>query len=314
MLKYLILPLATDAVSFCHYEQRPGKSEFITEDTLREALFWAMKENLAVQFIYPRQSVPYTIKALVDTVDHADIVPDDCEDKEVVENANVVVFDGWHTVAGYPYRAGQAYVLRTPFADLTSHTDDLTKMLGHADRVSVVVTDVKSFDETAYREFLDSMVPVVTEQYRTDHAVQFNLLTDRMMLTGMNNCNAGHETLTLAPDGRFYICPAFYAEDGEPVDTLAAGPEIKNPQLYRLDHAPICRTCDAWQCRRCVWLNRQLTREVNTPGREQCVMAHLERNAAAKLLAELRKFDANFMPDTELTPTDCLDPFDKLNH
>ena len=42
-----------------------------------------------------------------------------------------------------------------------------------------------------------------------DHQVQFNLLTDRMMLKEMNNCNAGYESITLAPDGNLYICLSF---------------------------------------------------------------------------------------------------------
>lgn len=35
------------------------------------------------------------------------------------------------------------------------------------------------------------------------------------MLDRMNNCGAGDTTITLAPDGKFYICPAFYLENQE---------------------------------------------------------------------------------------------------
>ena len=44
---------------------------------------------------------------------------------------------------------------------------------------------------------------------------QLNLLTDRIMLDRMNNCNAGWESITLASDGKFYVCPAFYLEGEE---------------------------------------------------------------------------------------------------
>ena len=139
---------------------------------------------------------------------------------------------------------------------------------------------------------------------------QLNLLTDRMMLTAMNNCNAGWENITLAPDGKFYVCPAFYLEQAYNIGTLEEGLDIKNPQLYRLDHAPICRHCDAYQCKRCIWLNRKTTLEVNTPSREQCVMAHLERNASRGLLQNIRKH-GTFLPDKEISKIDYLDPFDK---
>ncbi|MCD7721117.1 MAG: hypothetical protein LUI09_02695 [Prevotellaceae bacterium] len=49
--------------------------------------------------------------------------------------------------------------------------------------------------------------------------------------------------------------------------------------------------------------------EVNTPSHEQCVVAHLERNASRELLANIRKHGA-FMPEKEIKKIDYLDPFD----
>ena len=129
----------------------------------------------------------------------------------------------------------------------------------------------------------------------------------------MNNCNAGWKSITLAPNGKFYVCPAFYINDEkDSIGDLKEGLNIKNPQLYKLDHAPICRNCDAYQCKRCIWLNRRMTLEVNTPSHEQCVVAHLERNASRLLLEKIRK-SGDFLPNKEIKEIDYLDPFDKLN-
>ena len=114
----------------------------------------------------------------------------------------------------------------------------------------------------------------------------------------MNNCNAGWESITLAPDGKFYICPAFYQDNLGDVGDLKNGINIPNPQLYRLDHAPICSHCDAYQCRRCIWLNLKTTLEVNTPSHEQCVVSHLERNASRIINSE------------NIPEINYLDPFD----
>lgn len=55
-----------------------------------------------------------------------------------------------------------------------------------------------------------------------------------------------------------------------------------------------------------------MTLEVNTPSHEQCVMAHLERNAARNLLASIRS-KGTFLPDKpEIKEIDYLDPFEKL--
>lgn len=134
----------------------------------------------------------------------------------------------------------------------------------------------------------------------------------------MNNCGAGDTTITLAPDGKFYICPAFYQENQEDalgnlkhsIGDLDNGLDIKKSQLYKLDHAPLCRHCDAYQCKRCIWLNRKLTYEVNTPSHEQCVMAHLERNASRNLLLSIRKH-GEFLPGYDIKEINYLDPFDE---
>ncbi len=124
------------------------------------------------------------------------------------------------------------------------------------------------------------------------------------MLDSMNNCNAGENNLTLAPNGKFYICPAFYYDDEQAVGNLQEGINIKNQQLYKLEYAPLCRECDSYHCKRCVWMNKKTTLEVNTPSHEQCVVSHLERNAAREFLLRTKIFDK------QIKEISYLDPFD----
>ena len=93
------------------------------------------------------------------------------------------------------------------------------------------------------------------------------------------------------------------------VGDLENGLDIPNLQLLKLDHAPLCRNCDAYQCRRCIWLNRKLTWDNNTPSHQQCVMAHLERNASRDLLNDIRKV-GEFMPNIDIKEINYLDPFE----
>ena len=145
-----------------------------------------------------------------------------------------------------------------------------------------------------------------------------------MMLDKMHNCEAGVSNITLAPNGKFYLCPAFYYDEqmqvfnqlnhhqpssDRSVGDLDNGLNIPNPQLLQLDHAPLCRNCDTFQCRRCLWLNRRLTWDINTPSRQQCVMAHIERNASRALLSDIRKV-GEFMPQIDIKEINYLDPFE----
>lgn len=316
MLKYLIVQLDDTSVSFCHYTNRKTERKLIDSETLRKALLWSMKENLIVQFIYPDYELPTDLKTVIDTVEHADIVSSGNPDIVLRENADVVVFDTPSTLKDYNFVREQAYVVRLTLDELFENYRLIGEALPRVNRLNIVITDVPAFgreQQLRYKEALDELVKTVTVENRKNHNVQINLLTDRILLDKMNNCNAGDEHVTLTPDGRFYVCPAFYVDTQESfcIGNINEGLDIKNQQLYKLDYAPICRTCDAYQCRRCVWLNRGLTLEVNTPSHEQCVMAHLERNASRDLLGEIRKI-GEFMPEKEIAKLDYLDPFDKI--
>lgn len=56
-----------------------------------------------------------------------------------------------------------------------------------------------------------------------------------------------------------------------------------------------------------------MTLEVNTPSHEQCVIAHIERNASKKLLAQIRS-SGEFMPSKNIPSIEYLDPFEIINN
>lgn len=317
MLQYLIIQLDDTSVSYCHYDNPKKECNLISLDNLKAGILFAMKENLMIQMVYPDYQLPEEYEATIETIDHVKIKP-----ITQSTDANVVVIDSWNDLDSLKADKEIAYVLRTGKVSFFECYSRLLPILDEVSRLNVVIKDVESFtddDFAQYKTILDEIASKVKDCYEKNHAVQLNLLTDRMMLDKMNNCNAGWESITLAPDGRFYVCPAFYLADEEEdfglgkakysVGDLKNGLDIKNPQLYRLDHAPLCRKCDAYQCRRCVWLNRKTTYEINTPSHEQCVMAHVERNASRDLLESIRTL-GTFLPDKEIKEINYLDPFD----
>ena len=322
MLQYLIIQLDDTSVSYCHYENYKEHSKLIELEDLKSAILFAMKENLMIQFLYPNYELPQEYKEVIHSIDHSDIVSSLCEDSVLKNNADVVVFDDWTGMDTYGFKEDGVYVIRTSKADFFERYLFLQHPLANATRVNVVIRDVETFDDndfSTYKKVLAALSEKVETYYMKGRFHQLNLLTDRMMLEKMNNCNAGCECITIAPDGEFYVCPAFYlASDEEDygigkskfsIGNLNDGLDIKNPQLYKLSHAPICRNCDAYQCKRCVWLNRKMTYEMNTPSHEQCVVAHLERNASRDLLYNIRKH-REFLPNIVINEIRYLDPFD----
>ncbi|MBQ8065684.1 MAG: CXXX repeat peptide maturase [Prevotella sp.] len=302
MLQYLIILLDDTSTSFCHYGTKKTERRLMPLDTLRKGIRFGMMENLMIQFVYPDYELPGEYADVIESIDHSKIKPKK-------EDADVVVLNGFSDVD-----ADIPVVLRIGKKELFDNEDKVAALLDKAPRLNVVITDLETFtdeDFEKYKAFLQQLAAKTEQIYVNGKASQLNILTDRMMLKEMNNCGAGDTNITLAPNGKFYVCPAFYYEDeADSVGDLEHGLDIKNKQLYKLEYAPICRHCDAYQCKRCIWLNRKTTLEVNTPSHEQCVLAHLERNASRELLQNIRKH-GTFLPEQEdIKEIDYLDPFD----
>ncbi len=303
MMQYLVILLDDTSVSYCHADNPYTERRLIGLDDLRAGILYAMKENLMIQFVYPDYELPQEYLDVIDTIDHHDIVPYPMKGDVEVQDWNAA------HLASATQTCPDVYVLRIKKADLFVSGDAIATMLPKVQRLKVVITDIETFtdeDLKQYNALLDKWAAVLKEEYTKGHTPQFNLLTDRMMLTKPNHCNAGVENITLAPNGHNYLCPAFYYSD--PADSIDPH-DIKNQQLLRLDHAPLCRHCDAYQCRRCVWLNRKTTLEVNTPSHEQCVVAHTEREVSRRLLEAIRE-KAVFMPEVEIKKLNYNDPFE----
>lgn len=303
MLQYFIILLDETSTSFCHYKNPKTERRLIPLETLRQGIRFAMMENLMIQFVYPDYELPQEYKEVIESIDHSKIKP-------YKEGADVWVTDKMESVS-----SDIPVVLHINKESLFAHEQEISEVIRKVSRLNIVLTDVESFTEedfARYKSLLGKLSDSLEKIYVDGKTPQLNLLTDRMMLKEMNNCGAGDTNITLAPNGKFYVCPAFYYEDeADSIGDLEHGLDIKNKQLYRLDHAPICRHCDARQCKRCIWLNRKTTLEVNTPSHEQCVLAHLERNASRNLLNNIRKY-GTFLPEQEeIKEIDYLDPFDK---
>lgn len=303
-MQYLVILLDDTSVSYCHCDNPHKERRLISLDDLRAGILYAMKQNLMIQFVYPDYELPQEYLDLIDTIDHHDIRGWYAG----ASPADVTVLDKSVLVGETPVGQGVA-VLRLTKAELFENAEAIGKILPKMQRLNIVVTDIETITDEelkSYAGVLEGLASVLKDEYLAGRMPQLNLLTDRMMLDRPNHCNAGVENITLAPNGKYYLCPAFYYSN--PDDSIDPQ-DIKNQQLLRLDHAPLCRHCDAYHCRRCIWLNRKTTLEVNTPSREQCIVAHTEREASRRLLAAIRE-QAVFMPEVEIKELNYNDPFE----
>lgn len=325
MLQYLVILLDDTSVPYCHAGNPLKERNLMPVETLKKGILFGMKHNLMIQYVFPNYALSEEYASVIESIDNVKIYPIGCKPLTGIESENEADVEVTDTIP--EKEETKNLVLRLTFSEMLKQKDRIAKLFANGKRVNLCITDVEQFTDEqieTYRQVLNEWSKALLELYKQGQSPQFNLLTDRMMLEKMHNCEAGISNITLAPNGKFYLCPAFYYDERMQVfnqmnhhqpssDTsvgdLEKGLEIHNPQLLQLDHAPLCRNCDAYQCRRCVWLNRKLTWDINTPSHQQCVMAHLERNASRSLLNEIRNF-GEFMSQIDIKEISYLDPFE----
>ena len=309
MLQYLVILLDDTSVAYCHAENPLKERNLIPLDTLKKAILFGMKENLMIQYVYPDYELPEEYNEVIESIDHVKIGREVAIYNEVPKSV-----------------AAENAVLRISIAEFTAQQYDIAALLPQVTRLNICLTDIETFKDEQiedYKKALATLNAVLLNLYKSGKQPQLNILTDRLQLTEMHNCGAGDSNITIAPNGKFYLCPAFYYDEKtgisnrlnhhkpsseRSVGDLEKGLQTPNPQLLKLDHAPLCRICDAYHCNRCIWLNQKLTWDNNTPSHQQCVIAHLERNAARDLQQQLMAVGLN--AGKEIKQIDYLDPFD----
>ena len=320
MLQYLVILLDDTSVAYCHVDNPLKKRNLMPIETLKKGIIFGMKQNLMIQYVFPDYDLPKEYSEVLESIDNVKIYPKKPAFSDSESDVLVVNFIPEKVEA-------KNLVLRLKFSDLLSKKDDISKLFGQDFRLNICITDADQYSEAdieKYQQLLKDWNEVLLNLYENRKTPQLNLLTDRMMLDKMHNCDAGINNITLAPNGKFYLCPAFYYDEKTnvfnqlnhhkpssdySVGDLDDGLNIPNQQLLKLDHAPLCRNCDAYQCRRCLWLNRKLTWDLNTPSRQQCFMSNIERNASRDLLNKIREI-GEFMPEIDIKEIKYLDPFD----
>ena len=204
MLQYLILLLDDTSTSFCHYKNPNTERHLMPVDILKQGIRFGMMQNLMIQFVYPDYELPQEYQEVIESIDHSKIKP-------VKEDADV-----WVTTDIQGVQADVPVVWRTNKQTFFSNYDAIVEALEKVPRLNIVLEDVETFNDhefRQYKELLEKLSTNIEQLYAAGKSPQLNLLTDRMVLREMNNCGAADTNITLAPNGKFYVCPAFYYEN-----------------------------------------------------------------------------------------------------
>ena len=239
MLKYLVVQLADDVASYCHYENISKGEQFISVDNLKAAIRFGMVENLNIQFVYPKRALPDGYAEIIETIDHTKIMP--CGAPHT-DDAHIVVCNSVAEAESCKFSEEQIVILRICRKDIGELPRMFDILNGKCARVNIVITDIDKFADCefeAYKATLTQLGNRVKAKILGGSNTQLNLLTDRLVLKAMNNCNAGDEVVTLMPNGKFYPCAGFYYDDAEEdFGDLTQGVQIKKYRIVNFFQTP----------------------------------------------------------------------------
>ena len=296
--KYLMFITGKKKLSHCYYEAK--NSDEMNGETVNEGLKFAIANGFVPVFLGNNKIAN----------DKKHFVIDDCE------GSDIVVFSSGELNLSNKYKSTTC-IYRSNKQSLSIFSEEIFKLMGIFTRINVRFCDIDKWgdaDICLYKNELKILADKVLEQIVNGKKIEIDVLTDRIELKKMKNCDMGENSFALAPNGKLYLCPATYFDNpGNAIGDLEQGIIVKNEYLMKIESAPICSICDAYHCTRCKWLCAKRTGEYNVPSKNQCVLSHVEREISASLSAKLiergllTKFD-------EIPPLKYYDPMELLNH
>ena len=312
-LQSLVILPDSVAPSFCYYNSNDAQHEIMSAEKLQKAVDFCEENDLSATVVYGDRLTDEHYRILND-FPHVRIISASKIHTFPFSETDVAVMEyGVDSFENFDEKRKYHVILQMNLNDVVHLPMLVFQRHALFSRLNVTVKDIAGANEDALNRFrldLQPLKDVIFRLFRENRFFELNIATDRMVLDTVKSCDAGIKHLTLAPDGRFYLCPAFYYDSKkQAVGSLGEVINIPNRHLLRIEYAALCRLCDCYQCRRCTYLNKKLTGELNTPSRQQCVLSHHERNLSGMLLQKLQS--KGFLANAKtILPLYYLDPLE----
>ena len=310
---FMYFILSSDSVNYCKFKTPTIKENMKPEDLLK-GLAYAYDNFYQPVFIHSDSSIEW-LNSLLSSKQYGDAMAFELK-RHIIRH--IVKYQ-----EDIPYK-DIVYVMDEftckPRTDLhvpvilninSQNISNLAKLvkeiLPFTSRININICDLdKKFDILEYEKQLQILENFLFKYLSQGEQKEIRQLTDRIFMKEMNNCFAGEKNITFAPDGEFYICPAFYFDKSEKVDMK------RSKQMTYLSNSPGCGNCDTFQCERCVYKNFVGTGELNTPTEMQCKISHLERKYSVKLLRKLKENNIMGYKNFDIPAISYDDPVEKL--
>lgn len=285
--RHLYFILSEDSIEHCNYVSNLNSGNIMSENIIAKAFEFSEKNFFTPVILYPKNKnkvfdldkfsknerieiVSANNKLSLKPPSH--VIP-------VINNDSV-----YEELASY-----DNCILTVDESDILNLATQIEKLLKIMSRININLRiSSKEFNFENYKEELQRLVKMLVDYYKEGQIKEINVITDRLFLDRMESCEFGNYNFAVSPEGKIYICPAFYFNDPHSyIGSLDEGINI-NTHIFKLNNSPYCTRCDAYHCNRCIYLNKAFTNEFNIPSSLQCKISHLEREMSLLLLETLK--------------------------
>lgn len=276
--------LANDVPSICSYNCGKTVEEmYMSEEQIMKGLEYCRENFITPVFVHGRKFDNYNESKKYEQYTITHIYAANGIDDANLENDSILVCDNSFMEADKQ----DNIIFNISAEEIKGMAKKIIFLMGKVNRININIQNISPmFDFFTYEKELEEIANMINNYLVKEGVLkEINILTDIFFLKKHENCVAGTDLLTYAPNGKIYICPAEYFENSEKGSVGDLNTEIKIPNrhLYTKEYAPICRNCSAYQCENCFWINKKYTYEVSVSPSFQCKKAMIENKISYKL-------------------------------
>lgn len=315
-LRNLYILLSNDYVSYCDYNNSNlSICEEIDADGILRSLKYC-RDNFFEPIIVHNKSnfnfknddkyIGYNITHIV----HAKYIN---EAKKIVLKNIVPVYE--KESLEYDNQGLSNVIFNIESKDIANLSKYIIELFKKVQRIDLNIHDIdKNFNESLYKNQLEEISNYIKHFYKENETIkELSVLTDVLFINKHDNCMAGENTFIISPEEKIYQCCAIYSnEKDNNIGDIKKGITVKyDKRLYEIENSNLCRICDCYQCKNCIYSNKKFTKEVNVAPSFICRKSHIERLVSKKLYDEIYQSNINIMVKN-FDIYDELDPIQKF--
>ena len=286
--KRLYFLLSDDYITYCQHENNVASLNAMSNNDILVGLKYSRNSFFDAIFVHSREKFDFEDIKDYEAYRIHHIVPAKFYKEAINLKDYILVFE--KDDLDLPVSKQNECQLNIDSYDISNLYEYIKILLSKAKKVNINVVNLdRNFDEAEYRKQLIAITNHLVELNNLKNEDYYKLnIIDNFIKEVQNqfpehkNCKAGDRSFAYAPNGRFYICSAYYStkSDQDIGDIQEEVIKFKGQHLYKAEYQPICLTCDAYQCLNCVYLNENSTREVNVSPSFQCRKSQIEKEVA----------------------------------